>query len=793
MAMNVSLVLQANAAQAKAELAATAGELKKVGAAASGLDQSTRAAAQGTRALETAAAAAATDLRIQGQAAVQTAGQNTALAQSSRAAAGAVGNMTAQWNDVIMMMAAGQNPIQLAIQQGTQITQTFGNAGAAGAFALVKDGFLSMISPINLITIGTIALGAAAVQWFTSAGEEVVAYSDRIEDLANRTKQYAELATLAVGPTDELISRFGQASVQVRQLIADMAELELREAQRATKATSAALQEELQLYKPYDLGSQVQLAEVFDFSIWDREARKAINSVLAGFGDLDQAGTLKKQIAAAEELRRRFETAAEASGEISGVEDQALARINEAILKMRELEGAQWQVARAKFDATYLDPVRETIGKASNRAVEITATAELLAKYQEEAELKKLINQYGEDSAQVATFRVQAERDALVEQLESLRASEKMKDAVLAAWDAANGIASVDMAGNIALAANEAGRLVDNMARVAGIQREQARNSVVIFDPRDPRYDPQRANMARMGMEPNRNIFLDDVPPPAGSSGAGSRSSGGGRSEVDEVQKLIDAKQRELDVLRTSDPVQKEMLRHREALAKATGVQRQELQSLIDQLQDESAAQELQNSLNDWFYDIARNAESAGDAIDMLKKKLIEASIEALMLGSGPLAGLFGTKGTSIGGMLLGGLLGGGKGGTGSFGLPLPFADGGMIHGEGGPRDDKKLIAASPGEFVVNGRATAKHRALLELLNAGGSLPRFATGGMIGGEGAAFAGGLAPSVSIPVSIDARGSQRGVGEEIAEALARVMPDIERRAVAAVSRAQRQGRL
>jgi TP901 family phage tail tape measure protein len=51
-------------------------------------------------------------------------------------------------------------------------------------------------------------------------------------------------------------------------------------------------------------------------------------------------------------------------------------------------------------------------------------------------------------------------------------------------------------------------------------------------------------------------------------------------------------------------------------------------------------------------------------------------------------------------------------------GLPS-FPDGGMFSGRGGPRDDANLVAISDGEFIVNARDTARHRALLEAINSG--------------------------------------------------------------------------
>jgi hypothetical protein len=56
----------------------------------------------------------------------------------------------------------------------------------------------------------------------------------------------------------------------------------------------------------------------------------------------------------------------------------------------------------------------------------------------------------------------------------------------------------------------------------------------------------------------------------------------------------------------------------------------------------------------------------------------------------------------------------------------LQHADGGLISGPGGPRDDRIPALLSNGEFVVNAAATARNRGLLESINA----QRFADGGL---------------------------------------------------------------
>ena len=102
------------------------------------------------------------------------------MAGANRLAAGRLGNLPAQFNDIGVMLAAGQNPLQLALQQGTQITQVIGPLGAAGAVRALGTAFLSLINPVSLITLGVIAGGAALAQWAFSAGE----VDETVDDLA---------------------------------------------------------------------------------------------------------------------------------------------------------------------------------------------------------------------------------------------------------------------------------------------------------------------------------------------------------------------------------------------------------------------------------------------------------------------------------------------------------------------------------------------------------------------------------------------------------------------------------
>lgn len=82
--------------------------------------------------------------------------------------AGQTGNIAAQFQDVAVQWSQpGGNPFTIAMQQGTQLGAILSGAGGLGAAVKgVGAAFMSMLSPVNLVTIGLIAAGGAAVKYF---------------------------------------------------------------------------------------------------------------------------------------------------------------------------------------------------------------------------------------------------------------------------------------------------------------------------------------------------------------------------------------------------------------------------------------------------------------------------------------------------------------------------------------------------------------------------------------------------------------------------------------------------
>ncbi|PDT09771.1 phage tail length tape measure family protein [Rhizobium sp. M1] len=102
--------------------------------------------------------------------------RNAALAASpandNRGGGFQTANIAAQFQDIGVTAAMGMSPLQIALQQGTQLSSVLATMGnGKQAIAGLGAAFASLLSPISLVTIGLVAGSAALVQYFTS-GEE---------------------------------------------------------------------------------------------------------------------------------------------------------------------------------------------------------------------------------------------------------------------------------------------------------------------------------------------------------------------------------------------------------------------------------------------------------------------------------------------------------------------------------------------------------------------------------------------------------------------------------------------
>ncbi|AWZ21078.1 Hypothetical protein RAK1035_2370 [Roseovarius sp. AK1035] len=741
-------------------------------------------------------------------------GATRQLAGANRLAAGSMGNLVSQGNDVLVMLAAGQNPFQLAIQQGTQITQVIGPLGAAGAFRALGGAVLSMLSPINLITIGALAATAALVNWFSSATGEGESFADTIEALETRIDSLRDKIAEASATRLELAERFGEGFVERAQDILDrIVEAEKRAAARETGENIGGFLSETGvdfgrinrnrtlLPQSIDGGLEVAegqalstLASEFDLSgLFGRiraGGRALVQDVLDDFATLEEAaqGTVEEQAAAVDALIESYTRAAQASGGLSETEEARLLTLDQMRARLAEVAELQKQdPAQSREDETLVRRLRLLTEAALARSKADDAARAELATMQEQNALAQAIAQFGADSATATRLRAQFALDAKLEEIEAKDASDENKNALREAAQAAFEIATSDISGGIRAAADEASRLAAEVrGAVDAVADLQAQGEVGLENARiraefrdDPvgragalagaRFDRETAvirgeasgDLATVdALNARRDAVIELARETARLNELARpvRSTGGARAgstnetlrEQQALDRLIESKRREIEALRESDPVQRELIRLRERLTAATPKQREEIEKLVEAHEAERVAMERKEEFGRAVDDVLLEAESLRDVWEGIGDMIIRAAKEALILGSGPLGGLFGGSG------LLSGIFGGG-GGLGdlfdlfSGGSLLSFAHGGLpaaalpgfatggdplvtrpgiLLGAGTGRGDKIPAFVSAGEFIMTAEATARNRAVLEAMNAGAIIPGFAGGGL---------------------------------------------------------------
>ncbi|QND13436.1 tail length tape measure protein [Rhizobium leguminosarum bv. trifolii] len=124
-------------------------------------------------------------------------GRNAALAATPSQHSGGgfqTANIAAQFQDIAVTSAMGMNPLQIALQQGTQLSSVLATMGnGKQVIGGLAAAFTSLVSPVSLVTIGLIAGGAAAIQYFSSiatggdqSAEKLKEQAQLIQDLATR-------------------------------------------------------------------------------------------------------------------------------------------------------------------------------------------------------------------------------------------------------------------------------------------------------------------------------------------------------------------------------------------------------------------------------------------------------------------------------------------------------------------------------------------------------------------------------------------------------------------------------
>lgn len=135
-------------------------------------------------------------------------------------------NLGYQLNDIGMMMALGQNPFALMMQQGPQVAQIFAQMNAEGKKIgpTLLSAFTSILNPTTLVTLALIGGAAAFTQWAFSGRDASTAntdFLDSLSGLSDAANSYAAALSTAGQNSFALTAQYG-AQAQELQRIYDL-------------------------------------------------------------------------------------------------------------------------------------------------------------------------------------------------------------------------------------------------------------------------------------------------------------------------------------------------------------------------------------------------------------------------------------------------------------------------------------------------------------------------------------------------------------------------------------------
>ena len=159
-------------------------------------------------------------------------------------------NIAAQLQDIGVTTAMGMSPLQIALQQGTQLSAIIG--GMQNPIRGLGAALMSVVSPVSLLTMGLITAGTAAVQYFTGLSSEGAKANEALEKqhelIIAVTKQWGDAVPALQAYIAELEKRKQTESlISATNIVADEKWELAREQVKKTNTEFADLMSTLQM------------------------------------------------------------------------------------------------------------------------------------------------------------------------------------------------------------------------------------------------------------------------------------------------------------------------------------------------------------------------------------------------------------------------------------------------------------------------------------------------------------------------------------------------------------------
>lgn len=193
-------------------------------------------------------------------------------------------NVAAQFQDIGVTAAMGMSPLQIALQQGTQLSAVLGGQGLTGVVKTLGGAFAAILSPVSLLTIGAVALSAVALQAFGSMFKGAESASDALET-------HNEWLDKTLAGYDKVRDAAEEALLSALKLPEASATSDLG-AQRADAANSAvaAMTRAMELRKEFE--GYASYAEAFNVPADVTASLQSVNDIIS---EITADGALSRQ------------------------------------------------------------------------------------------------------------------------------------------------------------------------------------------------------------------------------------------------------------------------------------------------------------------------------------------------------------------------------------------------------------------------------------------------------------------------------------------------------------------
>lgn len=487
---------------------------------------------------------------------------------SSQQAAAYLGNLGFQLNDIVMMMSLGQSPFMLMMQQGPQVTQVFGQMRAAGMAIgpAISSAFFGMLNPVSLATMAVIGFGAAAVQWFSAAEEEVVSVEDALAELGAIQSRIEKANDILAMSLSELTEEYGTYAFAARDAARAVREHSIEQGKARLKEGIAEAADE-----------------------WQRYA-----------ATMDAA------------------TAANPKTGMYGARGQFAVNLGET---RQALKALQDDLNVSAEDAIKLAEAFGRVQSAASFGDRISALAGL------EATLRAAGVAVGDLPPAISDAIIKA-GELNLEMIDLAAAVDNGVDGLVAMVASAPG--SGWLAGAIGDAGTLAGTLWNAATAAAAARQGAILNGEDPTGNKyggrggDPRNFGANAGTSNTFDTENFKV----VPVKSGSGSTGSAGGGSTQDETSALKKLVDEQNRQIEALRIIDPLQAEIAKNHEALKDATEGETKAVTDLIaermhlEEVRDR--LDEIEQAGKSAFTGLLTGAHSFSEALDILLGNLAE-------------------------------------------------------------------------------------------------------------------------------------------------------------------------